>query len=188
MENRPEERAELERRGLEALEHPERGEPTEPLHRLLALLRIWHYPSFDVHTAYLLLRPMDDARSAPLHLRRVIWDRTRDMMRFADPLEGMRQGFRAPPTLDVRDVSASKGSVGPALHAVLNAPLRLGPADHSVGLDGEQFGVETCGSMYAARLQWWSPTRGAWGAGPVVWQELVRAVARLRDELEAALA
>ena len=40
MENRPAERAELERRGLEALEHPERLEPNGPLDRLCPLLRI----------------------------------------------------------------------------------------------------------------------------------------------------
>jgi hypothetical protein len=114
MEHRPEERNELVERARHALEHPDEVEPHDNLHRYSLLLRLWRYPSFEPWIAWALFEPGRYADGAnALHVRQITWDQQRDLSRFANPMEWLRQGYRAPPTLGVADETVSRETLKP---------------------------------------------------------------------------
>jgi len=182
MENRPEERAELEARGLHALEHPEPPEPREWGQRFAPSLRLWRYPAFDAWTAWtvfeMVLRPADREEPAFVQICEVTWDRPYDMGRFADPLEGVRRGFRAPPTIRVRDGELPAGELRAWQDGMAHAAIPLLGIGEVIGLDGERLGIETYGGSQPIRLSWWAD-------GPEEWRPLTRAVMKLMDTLGA---
>jgi hypothetical protein len=184
MENRPEERAELEARGLHALEHPEPPEPREWGQRFAPIVRLWRYPAFGAYTAWTLFavtpRPGDREEPEVVHIREVTWDRPYDMGRFADPLEGVRRGFRAPPTIRERDGELPEGEWRAWRDGMARVAIPLVGVEGVVGLDGETFGIETYDGFNVFRLGWWCD-------GPREWWPFVRAVGRLREMMEARL-
>src|SRR5258707_13785909 len=101
QEHRPAERAALETRGRHALEEAAQHEPREAVRNLQPLLRLWHSAAFFAHTSWTVFDPPDQAHTRLV--RQGQWDRPHDMRRFSDPLEGVKQGFHAPPTVNVRD-------------------------------------------------------------------------------------
>ena len=83
-ENRQKEFAELRVKAVERL-----ARPVVHLARHQLLLRLWHYPSFDRHASWFLHRPLPQYRPAePAMVVAVVWDRSFDAQRFADPLKG----------------------------------------------------------------------------------------------------
>lgn len=171
-ENRPEAIAELCERALWALEHADQAEPTQVLLGYRSVLRLWHYPSFDQHMSLTQFEHVHDS-GRPMRVRAIIWDRPHDMARFADPLEGVRQGFHAPPTIIVRDAEIAREELDPIMRALNVARIPVTGVDVYFGLDGESYGIAVAG----ARLEWWED-------GPRKWRTLTRTVARLREVLQ----
>jgi hypothetical protein len=97
-------------------------------------------------------RYADDANA--LHVRQITWDQQRDLSRFANPLEWLRQGYLAPPTLDVADATVSRETLKPYLDELARARIPLLPRESSIVLYGEERGVETYGFVVAARVAW----------------------------------
>jgi hypothetical protein len=155
MEDRPEERRELLERGRYALKHPDETEPRGNLHRYSLFLRLWRYPSFEPWISWAIFEPgryADDANA--LHVRQITWDQQCDLGRFADPMEWLRQGYRAPPTLRVADTAVSSELLKPYQDELARACIPLFPREDFITLDGEERGVETYGFAVSARVVW----------------------------------
>jgi hypothetical protein len=155
MENRPEERNELVERARHALEHPGEVEPPGGLHRYSLFLRLWRYPAFEPWISWAIFEPgryADDANA--LHVRQITWDQRRDLGRFADPMEWLRQGYRAPPTLNVADATVSPETLKPYLDELAHARIPVLPRESSIVLDGEERGAETYGGAITTRVVW----------------------------------
>lgn len=176
LENRTVERAALETRGQCALEEAAQYEPQEAIRGLQPLLRVWYYPAFFVHTSWTVFDPPDPARTRLV--RQVQWDRPHDLLRFSDPLEGVKQGFQAPPTVSVRDARVVDTTLRRHLAELRRLPIPVAGLAAPIGLDGEVFGLQCYGSFLATHLQWW-------GEGPHAWSAFTAAVTRLRNVLAA---
>ncbi|HEU5366960.1 MAG TPA: hypothetical protein VFU69_00785 [Ktedonobacterales bacterium] len=178
-ENRPEELAELEMRARWALEHPEQLKPREAIEAYRPMLRLWHFPAFFDYTCWAVLKPAQHKMSGlSLVVRKVIWERTTDLRRFADPLEWLKQGHRAPPTIVVRDPRMPADQFTTLLAEVALAPVPAAGIKERWSLDGERFGFENLESGFLqVRLEWWCD-------GPDEWQAFTRCVARMRAALE----
>jgi len=176
-ENRPEEIAELHKRALQMLEHCEESPPYEPIQGFRPTLRIWHYPALSPYAVWMLFQPdPGSVRKQQWHVREVIWDRPHDMSRFAHPLEGVRQGFLSPPTINVRDAGAPNGLISDSLRQIARLPIPVVGVEGPIGLDGDMSGIETYDPFLRVRLEWW------W-EGPRAWKTFIQAVVRLREVL-----
>ena len=142
-ENRPEELAELEVRARWALEHPEQLEPREAVEGVRMVLRLWHKLTFFDSTCWSVFRPVGRNREdASLMVRKVVWERTHDLRRFADPLEWLKQGYRAPPTIVVCDARMQSDQFTSLLAGLAQAPVSVASIKAPWGLDGEWFGLK----------------------------------------------
>jgi hypothetical protein len=74
--------------------------------------------------------------------------------RFVNPLEWLRQGFRAAPTLDVSDSAASREMLMPYLDELAYTRIPLLWQDSSIVLDGEEHGVQTYSGAVSIRTTW----------------------------------
>jgi hypothetical protein len=179
MENRPEERNELIERAQHALEHPYEVEPHGDLHRYSLFLRLWRYPSFASWISWAIFEPgkyADDASA--LHVRQIRWDQGRDLGRFANPMEWLRQGYRAPPTIHVADTAVSRETLRPYLDELAHTRIPLLLRESSIVLDGEERGVETYSGVISTRINWLA---GAERHAP----DVVRSLDRLIDLLQS---
>jgi hypothetical protein len=160
----------------ECLERPLRDLPHHQLK-----LRLWHYPSFECHSSWLLYCPFLQYRQVenPIVVR-VVWDQPLDGLRFRDPLKGLEHGFSIEPSTSLRQSEIPAKQVNPMLAALVEIGLPLSIDDESVGLDGESFGVETFGLKQSMCLQWW-------GEGCVEWKPLVDWARELRFLFEQFL-
>lgn len=183
VENRPEELAELQSRAFWALEHPGQIEPREAIDRLRQMLRLWQYPAFDQYRAWAVFIPrrevlVDETR---VLVREVIWNRLHDLQRFANPLEWLRQGYRTPPLLHVRDVEIAYSHLSSLLDELARLPVPVAGIQPRWGLDGETFGFEHGDSLFLhIQLEWW-------GDGPTEWKVFTDCVAHLRALLQSLL-
>lgn len=112
-----------------------------------------------------------------LLVRRVNWDHPHDFRRFSDPLEGVRQGFFAPPTLVVHDARTTDRALRPYLRELRKLSIPPLGIDASIGIDGETFGLQTYGASDSTRLEWWCE-------GPREWRPFTEAAGRLRNFLD----
>ncbi len=113
-----------------------------------------------------------------LMVRRVIWDNPHDHGRFSDPLEGVRQGFFATPSLTVDDARTTRKALQPYLRELRAQPIPVLILRPAIGLDGETFGFQNHASSDTIRLEWWCD-------GPKEWRPLIKAVGRMRDFLDS---
>lgn len=172
--NRPDEYWLLLSRAERTLEDPASLEPRERLRRARPQLRLWHYPAFFAWTAWMVFEPIADEHA--LIVRRVIWDSPYDLSRFSDPLEGVRQGFFAPPTLTVDDARTTDKALQPYLRGLRRQPIPVVTVRPSIGLDGETYGFQSYGSSDTLHLEWWCE-------GPKEWLPLIESVGRMRNFL-----
>ena len=103
------------------------------------------------------------------------------MSRFSDPLEGVGQGFHAPPSVTVRDASVAEELLRRHLKELSKLPIPVVGIEEPVGLDGEDFGLRVYGYFLGTQLEWWAD-------GPRSWAAFTAAVARLRGFLAAQFA
>jgi len=137
------------------VEHTGEGEPRGNLHRYSLFLRRWRYPSFEPWISWTLFEPgryADDVAS--FHLRQITWNQGYDPGRFADPMEWLRQGYRAPPTLQVADRTVSRETLKPSLDGLAHTSVPLLLTEDYITLGGEAYGVETYGFAVSARVVW----------------------------------
>lgn len=168
-----------EDRALAALKEPGQVEPR--LRRAEALLRTWHYPSFDAYRAWMLWRERG-ATDSVLHVRRVTWDRPGEVLRFVHPDGREEIRFGTEPRLLVADAvvdAARWRALEEAAGKLLLPPLAF-PKRQMAGLDGETFGVEQDFFHRRMRFEWWS-------RAPEDWEPLVAWVAQVRDFFEETL-
>jgi hypothetical protein len=174
VEDRPEERRTLELRGLLALEYAAQHEPVEMIRELRPLLRLWNYPAFFPYTSWTVFDPPDASRNRLV--RQVQWDRPHDMLRFSDPLEGVRQGFHAPPSLRVNDAYIADGTLQQYLDELSRLPIAVVGIAAPLVLDGEVAGLQVYEHFFGTQVQWS-------GDGPSTWSAFTAAVARLQSFL-----
>jgi hypothetical protein len=187
VENRPDEIARLQSGAQHALQHPEELEPRAAMQNVRRILRLWHEPAFSTPAAWALFDHTivsSDPVSRPLPswmlVRETVWDRPHDMGRFADPLQGLREGFAAPPTITVHDGHIARKAVElwfQEAARLLIAPLGV---EAPWGVDGEMWGIEVSRPFLQVRLEWW-------GDGPTPWAEFTRAVAWLHKQFTDAV-
>jgi hypothetical protein len=169
---------ELRRRAMLTLEEPAlavpKGVSLVPTHRL------WRYPSFANHLAWMIhsatgqeSSPLDESEPAPLlFIRRVEWDQVTDGRRFLDPMEGLRQGFKTGPAISARNF-VPKGDLCTELgrHLALLSCIQVTLVPRAeIGLDGETSGIEILRGSHLACLSWWCNGPGEW-APLVQWFE-----------------
>jgi hypothetical protein len=135
LEQRPGERQALETRGQRALEDATQHEPREVVRYLRPLLRLWRYPAFFAHTSWTVFDPPDQADMRLV--RQVQWDRPHDLRRFADPLEGVKQGFHAPPSVGVRDARVADDRLRAHLEELSRLPIPVAGIEAPFGVDGK---------------------------------------------------
>lgn len=151
LENRPVEREALEMRGQHALEHAAQHEPREAVRNLQPLLRLWHYPASFAYVSWTVFDPPDASRTRLV--RQVRWDRPHDLLRFSDPLEGVRQGFQAPPTIFVRDARVEDDKFRADVQDLSRVPIPVVGIEAPFGVDGEVFGLHLYGYFLATQIQ-----------------------------------
>jgi hypothetical protein len=185
-ENRPEALATLQDRAQWALEHPNLLEPQAQLREMHQQLRLWHDLAFGNPTTWAVFESRAGAsssrRSQPspqLAVREVTWDRQHDLQRFVDPLQGVREGFSAPPTILVQDGVIAREAVDSWLQDVRQVSIPVLGVAPAIGLDGESWGIEVDRPFLLVRLQWW-------GDGPQVWIPFTQAVVHLQQLLADA--
>ncbi len=186
MEHRPEELATLKSRAQSALEHPDLLEPHARLHEMHQLLRLWHDPAFGNPTTWAIFESRAGASTSrrsqlsfQLAAREVTWKRQHDMGRFSDPLQGVREGFHAPPTIRVQDGAIAQKLIESWLQEVHQIRLPVLGVTPAVGLDGESWGIEVDQPFLLVRLQWWED-------GPTEWAPFIQAVVQLQRLLADA--
>jgi hypothetical protein len=158
MENRREERQQLQERGEAALMNALILDPRPPPGSITAY-RFWHYPAFGVYHSWTIITNQNVPERI---VRRVAWDRPHDMRRFVDPLEGVRQGFSAPPTLAMGDRVIMHETWEALFAEVAGASLPLFDFPERIGIDGESWGLAIPGYCEQALVQWWSDGPPAW--------------------------
>ena len=181
VENRPEERAELESRAFWALEHPAQLEPCGVVDKLRMMLRLWRYPAFEQYRAWAIFAPGRGTLSAETDVlvREVVWDSPHDLSRFANPLEWLKQGYRTPPSVYVRDAKIAYSQISALLENLARLPVPIAGVQTLIGIDGEGCGFEYCASfLIRARLEWWCD-------GPAEWRTFIDCVTRLRVLLQS---
>ncbi len=181
IENRPEERAELETRARWALEHPEQREPRGVVEGFRPMLRLWHYPAFANDISWTVFAPVSRGSETRFIVRKVFWNKVYDMRRFSHPLEWLEQGYRTLPAISTHDAFLPADQLAPFLEELAQYPVPVAGIEAPWGLDGAIFGFEHVASgILRVRLEWWSD-------GPVEWQPFTRYVARLREMLQQHL-
>ena len=166
--------AALEAQTQRWLEHPKDLEPREPIRRYSSLWRLWHFPAFGRQTTWTILTPGRKAPVGAMPLaREVSWDRGLDHRRVFDPVEWPKSGFNAQPTLGVRDAELPAEHLQGLREAGARLAVPIVVAPHTVGVDGEFFGLETYEVSPFVRVQWWND-------GPAEWQHFIDWVASVR--------
>lgn len=170
-ENRPEERRILEERAMAVLEDSELtgGE--------FRRVRVWEYPAFADYFSW-IVQDVDFGGSHPktYTAQQIVWNRTHDLARFADPLEGVRQGFHSPPTIAIRTATRDANVMQPLLHELAAVSIPADVKRETIALDGIQMGVDVVDAGQSLRVVWHDPR-------PDEWQPFIAVVGRLTDTL-----
>ena len=135
------------------------------------LLRLWAYPSFSDHVAWHVFRRR---RDSPM-VRRVCWGRQADADRLLDPLRGLREGFHATPTVEIRDRPLDAAALERHLARLKEISIPVGAGRGAIMIDGTKFGIElTNGGVL---IEWCD----AYAPG---WEPLVAWAAKTRQWLD----
>ena len=149
-----------------------RSIPSAPnLETYLLVLRLWVYPSFDDQLAWHVFRRVRPGGDSPV-VRRVKWDQKADWHRLAgDPLLGLRAGFHATPTIEVRDRPLDEAVLHGYLERLKAISIPVGSGKGTIGIDGTTSGVEVLPGRVL--VEWWSAYAPEW-EGLVSWAAEVR--------------
>jgi len=176
-EQRDQDWAELEARAHRLLEHAKEVEPRDEIRRYGSLLRLWHSPAFGALKSWTLLTPGRKCHpGAEPCVREVAWDRSTDHQRIYE----LPAKTNAAPTIILREAGLSLAELNRLLAAGSDLTVPIVGISHSVGVDGEYFGVETYEVSPSIRLQWWC-------AGPLEWRHFTDWIAQIRLTLQDRL-
>lgn len=141
-------------------------------------LRLWHYPTFEPWTVWLLCHSARDGVS--YEVREIVWDNGRDSNRSVDPSQNLKLGSPMEPDFRMRVASLSPAEIEPRVAVLRNISF---PAFMETDInvrDGENFGIAAASALVNAEISWWCE-------GPDEWQEVTRWFKRMRDYLTAQL-
>jgi hypothetical protein len=171
MENRQKELAQVRELARSYLENPGSIPSAPRLERCRPTLRLWVYPSFEARLAWHVFRCLKSGKESAI-VRRVKWDQGADGLRLAgDPLSGLRTGFHATPTVEVRDRHLDLAVLHGYVEELKAITIAMGAGRGTVGIDGTTSGVE----VFPGRVlvEWWSVYPPEW-EGLVSWAEALR--------------
>jgi hypothetical protein len=164
--------AELEARSERLLEHAKEVEPRDRVRRYGSLLRLWHFPAFGPRRTWTILQPGRKVESGAATLvRELTWDRETDQQRIFGQLDG-----QPIPGVRLREGNVPATELGALLEIGAGLSVSLVGVTHTVGIEGEFFGLETYEVSPNVRVQWWC-------GGPTEWHHFITWV----DELRAFL-
>jgi len=168
--------AELEARAERLLEHAKEVEPRDRVRRYGSLLRLWQFAALGPPRTWTILQPGRKVEpGAAALVRELTWDRSGDQQRIFG--EGAGQ---AAPTIHLREAPLPAAELGALLEAGAGLAVSLVGVAHTVGLEGEFFGLETYEVSPNVRVQWWR-------RGPTEWQHFISWVDELRAFLTRCL-
>lgn len=107
-------------------------------------LLLWRYPYFEQFTAWHL-------NGESLHRR--VWNRPQDFLMVSDPMEGIRRGHQAQPSIECASVA-----MGPEQRQRLGQVQIPLTTPTTIALDGIQHGIHSAGNF---RLTW-NPLPDGW--------------------------
>ncbi len=141
-------------------------------------LHLWISPTFTPDKHWVFYKPQSQINPQPKPIvQQIIWKKTVDFQRLNNPLIGLQEGFQLSPTFDIKTVEIEFETY----HKMHNDLAKISfPAfvnDEILGLDGENFGVETLDYFHNAKISWWS-------VYPKEWQELVSWYEKVRKVLD----
>lgn len=145
MEKREQEFTKLRERAAEGLERPAVHLPHHEL-----VVRLWHYPSFDRYTSWLVYSPLPQKDANAIGVR-AVWEQAFDAHRFIDPLDGLKHGFSSEPSMSLQQVDLSREELEPRLNALGRITPNAFIDDSGVAVDGASFGIETAGRSFTWR-------------------------------------
>ncbi|NPC68859.1 MULTISPECIES: hypothetical protein [Corallococcus] len=162
-----------------ALAAPERLAPELDPGR--AVLRTWHYPSFD-HYRVWLLEKKSRGHFEYLRLRRVVWNHRQereDLVQATNPEDFLRS---VPSRIEVTDTDvdaerwqAFEEAAASVVIPPLSFPLR------GLSVDGVKFGIEHSFFSHSLRLEWRSNI-------PKEWKPLARWTQQVQDFFDESIA
>lgn len=167
VEKREKEWRELEAKVEHILNNPRFLPKDETTKQFIPTLHLWISPSFSSDKHWIFYNPRVQINPQPKpRIRQLIWQKQVDQKRLFDPLIGLKEGFHTEPTFEIKTIEIEK-ELFEKLRSDL-AKIKFPPfiKDEILGLDGEQFGVETLGSYHSAKIFWWN-------SYPEEWKELV---------------
>src|SRR4051812_11879713 len=172
--------ADVAGRALRALERAERVEPRAILHGYRRALRVWHYPTHELHRSWTAFVHSKTPRIAT---RVVTWNAAHDRGSALDPLsQGERAslGIRLQPTLTVSDGIVPNHEFDLLLDHASRLRVPLVGFRRMLGVDGEFYGVAFDVGHCKASLEWW-------GNDPEAWSPLMEWAARMRQLLQRSV-
>jgi hypothetical protein len=173
--------AELEARALRLLEHAKEVEPRAAVRRHGSLLRLWHYPAHAPQTSWTILQPARTAVPATgPRVREVTWDRIPDQERLFGAQALQTSGLDSTPTVRLREAELPQAELQALIAGAADLSVPVLVFSHTVGLDGEYFGLETYEVSPAVRVQWW-------GDGPIEWRHFTDWCGQVRRFLAGRL-
>jgi hypothetical protein len=174
-ENREKEWKNLQATAQQMLDNPKYLPKDLQLRQFNQTLHLWISPTFtpEKHWVFNYPQPQLNPQPKPI-VQQIIWQRENDFQR----LKNWQEDFQIEPTFEIKTIEIEK-ELFEKLHSDL-AKIKFPPfiKDEILGLDGEQFGVETLGSYHSAKIFWWN-------SYPEEWEELVGWYNKIKKFLEA---
>lgn len=166
MEQRQSEWQQLQANALAILERPQQYVGLDIPRGLRPALRVWHFPSFSEHSAWLVFRRSPNTKSGISLVQEFVWDRAEDYKRMSDPLVGIKHplGFVPTPHIRTRAVEVSDDQITSRLNSLADLDFKPFVEDRPFGLDGETFGIELLDAFNGARFAWWCDGPDDWAA------------------------
>ena len=172
--------ADVAARALRALERSERVEPRSILNGYRRALRVWHYPTHQLHRSW---TAFVHSKTPKIATRAVTWDAAHDRGRALDPLaQGERRslGITQQPTLTVADGIVANHEFDLLLDFASRVRVPLVGFKRTMGREGEYYGVAFDVGLCKVSLEWW-------GNDPEAWSPLMEWSARMRQLLQRSV-
>lgn len=178
IENRENEWQELQANVRRVLDNPRLLPKDTTTKHFIPTLHLWVSPTFTPDKHWVFYKPQAQINPQPKPIvKQIIWRKEMDFQRLNNPLIGLQEGFHSDPTFEIKTVEIETEIYQKFHDNLVKIQLSAFIKDEILGLDGEQFGVETLGFYHNAKITWWS-------IYPKEWQELVEWFERTREFLE----
>lgn len=127
-------------------------------------LRLWRWPSFEPWETWVFVNRYDGRTGESRTIvRRLRWRNDLDGSRLQSPMEGLKLGFHATPTIEVEETELDRGDWARPRRELEGVGLATLALSKVVAIDGTRFGVSIPNRL---RLEWTSTPDG--------WEHLVR--------------